>query len=257
VRTGGPAQPRAAASASGHCPSGMALTTGRVALEPYPPASNPDIPPPCRGPGADFGCADSCDDVRGPTVHAGRVNAVGGADELVWKLRICRGHSCSISLSSAPRRRPTAGSARQTRAKTGSAPGRGLTPNAVKSAARFGTGRRSRRSSPANPPNQSRSGSWPGSPGGLTRPGMVARAALLTGLAGIAIAARAHQRGHRLARVVCYSITGGPGQVMPGSFRAKTERPDTARATRPSFGTTRSASRRSSLITSGSSRAWR
>jgi alpha-1,2-mannosyltransferase len=62
---------------------------------------------------------------------------------------------------------------------------------------------------PANPGNQSLAGAVARLAGGLdaARPWWLA-AALLTGLAGLAIAAWAHRRGHRLAGVVCCAITG-------------------------------------------------
>ncbi len=62
---------------------------------------------------------------------------------------------------------------------------------------------------PVNPANQSLSGAVARLAGGLdaVRPWWVA-AALLTGLAGLAIAAWAHRRGHRLAGVACCGITG-------------------------------------------------
>ncbi len=62
---------------------------------------------------------------------------------------------------------------------------------------------------PANPGNQSLAGAAARLAGGLApaRPWLLV-AALLTGLAGLAVAAWAHRRGHRLAGVVCCAITG-------------------------------------------------
>ncbi len=62
---------------------------------------------------------------------------------------------------------------------------------------------------PVNPANQSLSGVVARIAGGLgaARPWWLATA-VLTGLAGLAIAAWAHRRGHRLAGVVCCGITG-------------------------------------------------
>jgi len=66
-----------------------------------------------------------------------------------------------------------------------------------------------RAGNPANSGNQSLSGALARLSGGLgaTSPWWLAMA-LLTGLAGIMIAAWAHQRGHRLAGVACCAITG-------------------------------------------------
>jgi alpha-1,2-mannosyltransferase len=67
----------------------------------------------------------------------------------------------------------------------------------------------SRIGNPANPSNQSLSGAVVRLAGslGAARAWWVA-AAVLTGLAGIAIAAWAHGRGHRLAGVACCAVTG-------------------------------------------------
>jgi alpha-1,2-mannosyltransferase len=62
---------------------------------------------------------------------------------------------------------------------------------------------------PANPSNQSLSGAIARLAGGLDGArGWWLAAALLTGLAGIAVAAWAHRRDHRLAGVVCCALTG-------------------------------------------------
>lgn len=63
--------------------------------------------------------------------------------------------------------------------------------------------------SPLNPGNQSLAGVAARIAGaaGPARPWWLA-AALLTGLVGLAVAARAHRRGHRLAGVVCCAFTG-------------------------------------------------
>jgi alpha-1,2-mannosyltransferase len=67
----------------------------------------------------------------------------------------------------------------------------------------------SRVGNPANPSNQSLSGAIARLAGGLAGVrGWWLAAALLTGLAGIAVAAWAHRRGHRLAGVVCCAVTG-------------------------------------------------
>src|SRR5579859_446577 len=70
-------------------------------------------------------------------------------------------------------------------------------------------GNPSRVGNPANPSDQSLSGAIARLAGGLdgVRAWWLA-AALLTGLAGIAVAAWAHRRGHRLAGVVCCAVTG-------------------------------------------------
>lgn len=70
-------------------------------------------------------------------------------------------------------------------------------------------GNPSRVGNPANPSDQSLSGAIARLAGGLdgVRAWWLA-AALLTGLAGIAIAAWAHRRGRRLAGVVCCAVTG-------------------------------------------------
>jgi len=61
---------------------------------------------------------------------------------------------------------------------------------------------------PANPANQSLSGALARLPGGLDAAGpWWLSAALLIGLAGIAVAAWAHRHGHRLAGVTCCGIT--------------------------------------------------
>jgi alpha-1,2-mannosyltransferase len=61
---------------------------------------------------------------------------------------------------------------------------------------------------PANPANQSLSGAVARLAGGFdAASSWWLAAALLTGLAGIAVAAWAHQRGHRLAGVACCGIT--------------------------------------------------
>jgi alpha-1,2-mannosyltransferase len=70
-------------------------------------------------------------------------------------------------------------------------------------------GNPSRVGNPANPSDQSLSGAIARLAGGLD--GVRAWwlvAALLTGLAGIAVAVWAHRRGHRLAGVVCCAVTG-------------------------------------------------
>jgi alpha-1,2-mannosyltransferase len=70
-------------------------------------------------------------------------------------------------------------------------------------------GNPSRVGNPANPSNQSLSGAIARLAGGLDGVrGWWLAAALLTGLAGIAVAAWAHRRGRRLAGVVCCAITG-------------------------------------------------
>ena len=67
----------------------------------------------------------------------------------------------------------------------------------------------SRVGNPANPSNQSLSGAIARLAGGLDGVrGWWLAAALLTGLAGIAVAAWAHRRGHRLGGVVCCAVTG-------------------------------------------------
>jgi alpha-1,2-mannosyltransferase len=67
----------------------------------------------------------------------------------------------------------------------------------------------SRVGNPANPSNQSLSGAIARLAGGLDGVrGWWLAAALLTGLAGIAVAVWAHRRGHRLAGVVCCAVTG-------------------------------------------------
>jgi alpha-1,2-mannosyltransferase len=67
----------------------------------------------------------------------------------------------------------------------------------------------SRVGNPANPSNQSLSGAIARLAGGLDGVrGWWLAAALLTGLAGIAVATWAHRRGHRLAGVVCCAVTG-------------------------------------------------
>jgi alpha-1,2-mannosyltransferase len=67
----------------------------------------------------------------------------------------------------------------------------------------------SRVGNPANPSNQALSGAIARLAGGLDGVrGWWLAAALLTGLAGIAVAAWAHRRGRRLAGVVCCAITG-------------------------------------------------
>jgi len=70
-------------------------------------------------------------------------------------------------------------------------------------------GNPSRVGNPANPSDQSLSGAIARLAGGLdgVRAWWLA-AALLTGLAGIAVAAWAHRRGLRLAGVVCCAVTG-------------------------------------------------
>src|ERR1700733_7663816 len=70
-------------------------------------------------------------------------------------------------------------------------------------------GNPSRVGNPANPSDQSLSGAIARLAGGLDGVrGWWLVAALLTGLGGIAVAAWAHRRGHRLAGVVCCAITG-------------------------------------------------
>jgi len=67
----------------------------------------------------------------------------------------------------------------------------------------------SRVGNPANPSNQALSGAIARLAGGLDGVrGWWLAVALLTGLAGIAIAVWAHRRGHRLAGVVCCAVTG-------------------------------------------------
>jgi len=67
----------------------------------------------------------------------------------------------------------------------------------------------SRVGNPANPSNQALSGAIARLAGGLDGvSGWWLVAALLTGLAGIAVAVWAHRRGHRLAGVVCCALTG-------------------------------------------------
>jgi alpha-1,2-mannosyltransferase len=67
----------------------------------------------------------------------------------------------------------------------------------------------SRVGNPANPSNQSLSGAIARLAGGLDGVrGWWLAAALLTGLAGIAVAVWAHRRGHRLGGVVCCAVTG-------------------------------------------------
>jgi alpha-1,2-mannosyltransferase len=70
-------------------------------------------------------------------------------------------------------------------------------------------GNPSRVGNPANPSDQSLSGAIARLAGTLDGVrGWWLAAALLTGLAGIAVAAWAHRRGHRLAGVVCCAVTG-------------------------------------------------
>ena len=70
-------------------------------------------------------------------------------------------------------------------------------------------GNPSRVGNPANPSDQSLSGALARLAGSLDGiRGWWLAAALLTGLAGIAVAAWAHRRGHRLAGVVCCAVTG-------------------------------------------------
>ena len=70
-------------------------------------------------------------------------------------------------------------------------------------------GNPSRVGNPANPSDQSLSGAIARLAGSLDGVrGWWLAAALLTGLAGIAVAAWAHRRGHRLAGVVCCAVTG-------------------------------------------------
>ena len=70
-------------------------------------------------------------------------------------------------------------------------------------------GNPSRVGNPANPSNQALSGAIARLAGGLDGVrGWWLAAALLTGLAGIAVAVWAHRRGHRLAGVVCCAVTG-------------------------------------------------
>jgi alpha-1,2-mannosyltransferase len=70
-------------------------------------------------------------------------------------------------------------------------------------------GNPSRVGNPANPSDQSLSGAIARLAGGLDGArGWWLAAALLTGLAGLAVAAWAHRRGRRLAGVVCCAITG-------------------------------------------------
>jgi alpha-1,2-mannosyltransferase len=62
---------------------------------------------------------------------------------------------------------------------------------------------------PVNPANQSLSGALARYAGGLdaAQPWWIG-AAVVTGLAGLAVAGWAHRRGHRLAAVTCCGLTG-------------------------------------------------